>query len=196
MAYVARQRQIDKDAVSAIICRHVIELPEYQSARTVLWYLHCRSEVRTLPAVLAQLPSEKRIAIPFCTQDEKGQPCLGLWHLQDIGELQAGMWGILEPPPVRWTESAKTIAPEELDLLMVPGVAFDCRGGRLGNGAGYYDRLLPKVRSDATLVGVCYQAQILPQIVCEPHDVAMDMVITEQAVYQGRGCLNNRQRAS
>lgn len=186
IAYAARNAQANKDAVSTEICRRFISQPWYEEAETVLWYVHCRSEVRTLPALRQQLSLDKRIVVPYCTVDDNGGRCLGLWHLQAIDELQPGMWNIPEPPTERWTEAAKLIRPEELDSIMVPGVAFDSRGGRLGNGAGYYDRLLQQVRSDTVLAGVCYQSQLLPLISMEDHDVYMDLVITEEAIYPGK----------
>ena len=186
LAYAARNAQADKDAVSAEICRRFVCQPWYRQAQTVLWYVHCRSEVRTLPALRQQLAGDKRIAVPYCTVDGNGDRCLGLWHLEALNELQPGMWNILEPPRERWQEPDKRIKPQELDLVMVPGVAFDKQGSRLGNGAGYYDRLLRRVRADAVLAGVCYQSQVLPEIVMESHDVAMDAVVTEQAIYSGR----------
>ncbi len=152
-----------------------------------MWYLHCRSEVQTLSTVATELSTGKRIVVPYCTVDIEGQKQLGLWHLQSIDELQPGMWNILEPPRQRWLEPAKQIRPDELDAIIVPGVAFDTQGGRLGNGAGYYDRLLQKVRADTVLAAVCYEAQLLPVIAMEANDVFMDYVITEQAIYSGKG---------
>lgn len=192
IAYAARNAQPDKEAVSAEICRRFISQPWYQAAETVLWYVHCRSEVRTLPALQQQLANGKRIIVPYCTVDGDGERCLGLWHLQAIDELQPGMWNILEPPRERWLEPDKLIKPEELDGVMVPGVAFDQQGGRLGNGAGYYDRLLQRVRPDAVLAGVCYQTQLLPHIHMESHDIYMDVVITEQAIYPGISTRNSK----
>jgi 5-formyltetrahydrofolate cyclo-ligase len=150
-------------------------------------YLHCRSEVKTSDMVREQLATGKRTVIPYCTKDDNGSNKLGLWLLEDFQELQPGMWGILEPPKERWGESGKEIAPDELDLIMVPGVAFDRTGGRLGNGAGYYDRLLKMVRKDTVLIGVSFEAQMMPEIIMGPHDVYMDYVITEAAIYKGRG---------
>lgn len=187
IAYAARNAQLDKDAVSAEICRRVVEQPWYQAARTIMWYLHCRSEVHTLFTVATELNTGKRIVVPYCTVDTEGRKQLGLWHLESIDELQPGMWNILEPPRQRWLEPAKQIRPDELDAIIVPGVAFDTQGGRLGNGAGYYDRLLQKVRADTVLAAVCYEAQLLPVIAMEAHDMFMDYVITEQAIYSGKG---------
>lgn len=187
MAYAARNAQADKDALSAEICRQVIKQPWYRAANTVMWYLHCRSEVRTLPTVAAELAGGKRVVVPYCTADASGQKQLGLWHLQTLDELRPGMWNILEPPRERWQEPAKQVRATELDAVIVPGVAFDLQGGRLGNGAGYYDRLLACVRPDAVLAAVCYEAQLLPAVAMAEHDVYMDFVITEQAVYPGKG---------
>jgi len=184
-AYAARNDQADKHQASATICRQLIAQTWYRRADTVMWYVHCRSEMRTLPDLQQQLAGNKRIVVPFCTVDDIGNRCLGLWLLEDITELKPGMWNILEPPPERWQEAGKIIKPDELDAVVVPGVAFDKQGGRLGNGAGYYDRLLQCVRSDAVLAGVCYQSQIVPSVPMQSHDVFMNFVITEQTIYPG-----------
>jgi 5-formyltetrahydrofolate cyclo-ligase len=186
-AYDARNAQADKDQVSALAVASVLELPEYAAARTVLWYLDCRSELRTrhvLPQVLA---SGKRIAVPYCTVDELGANKLGLWWLESMDELVVGKWKILEPPKERWGEAGKEIGPEELDVVIVPGVAFSRRGGRMGNGQGYYDRLLANVRPDCALVGLCYECQLFDDLIVGPHDVQMDKVVTPCAVYAGEG---------
>jgi len=183
----ARNRQADKDVLSRIICDRFIAQPVYRQAQTVMWYIHCRSEVRTQAALLNELATGKRIAIPYCTQDDRGHNKLGLWQLEDFSELVPGMWGILEPPKQRWGELRKEIPPDEIDCIMVPGVAFDRNGGRLGNGAGYYDCLFKNVRADAALIGVCFESQLVDQVVMEFHDVVMNYVITEKAIYIGKG---------
>jgi len=186
-AYDARNGQTDKDDVSRIICARFIAHPVYQQSKTVMWYSHCRTEVRTQPALSGELETGKRIVIPYCTEDQQGHNKLGLWRLEDFAELVPGMCGILEPPQQRWGELGKEIAAEQLDCIMVPGVAFDQNGGRLGNGAGYYDRLLKSVRTDAVLIGVCFESQLVEQVVIEAHDVVMDFVMTERALYAGKG---------
>ncbi|WP_340121784.1 5-formyltetrahydrofolate cyclo-ligase [Methylobacter svalbardensis] len=183
----ARNQQIDKEALSRIICDRFIAHPVYRQAKTVMWYSHCRSEARTQAALLCELTTAKRIVVPYCTKDQQGHNKLGLWWLEDVAELVPGMWGILEPPQQRWGEAGKAIAAKQLDCVLVPGVAFDRNGGRLGNGGGYYDRLLKRVRADTVLIGVCFESQLVEQVVMEAHDVAMDIVITEKAVYAGKG---------
>lgn len=186
-AYDARNAQPDKDRLSELAIARFAALPEYQHAQTAMWYLDCRSELRTRHALPAALASGKRIVVPYCTVDEQGQNKLGLWWLESMDELIVGKWKILEPPRERWGEPGKEIDPRDLDIVMVPGVGFSRQGARMGNGQGYYDRLLQQVRPDCPLVAVCYESQLFDDLIVAPHDVFMDKVITEQAVYQGSG---------
>ena len=186
-AYDARNAQEDKDRISQVAIEKLIQLPEYAAAQTVLWYLDCRSELRTRHMLPTALTSGKRIIVPYCTVDETGANKLGLWWLQSMDELIIGKWKILEPPRERWGEAGKELEPEEMDLVIVPGVGFSREGGRMGNGQGYYDRLLARVRPDCPLIGLCYECQLFDDLVVGPHDVFMDKVVTEQAVYTGQG---------
>ncbi|MGR9086780.1 MAG: 5-formyltetrahydrofolate cyclo-ligase [Gammaproteobacteria bacterium] len=183
----ARDRQHDRELCSQVICDRFLALDACRTAKAVMVYVSCRTEVATRPVINSLLVSGKCLVVPYCTRDSRGQNRLGLWRLTDFSELFQGTWGILEPPPSRWGEPGKEIPCEQLDLIMVPGVAFDRHGGRLGNGAGYYDRLLASVRPDAVLCGVCFESQLLEEIVTEPHDIAMDCVLTEFAVHVGKG---------
>jgi len=179
----ARVIQPNKDELSQIICDRFITLANQQSAETIMWYLHCRSEVRTINSLKQPLKQSKTIVVPYCTTDEQGNNTLGLWRLTDLSELVSGTWGILEPPKSQWYHPARHISPQSLDLIMVPGVAFDRDGGRLGHGAGYYDRLLQQVRKDTYLAGVCFESQLCDHIVMEDHDVYMNAVLTEKQGY-------------
>ena len=181
----ARAAQVDKDEVSATAVHKVLDLPAYRSAHTVMWYLHTRSELRTQRTIGAAAGGDKCIVVPYCTRDDDGANRLGLWRLHHLDELVVGTWSILEPPRARWGEPGKEAEPHQLDLIIVPGVGFDRRGGRLGNGQGYYDRLLARIRPDATLIGLCYEAQLFDEIPTATYDIAMDVVVTERTVYAG-----------
>jgi 5-formyltetrahydrofolate cyclo-ligase len=186
-AYDARNAQADKDRLSESAVSALVKLPEYQRARAALWYLDCRSELRTRQALPAALTSGKRIVVPYCTVDEAGANKLGLWLLESMDELIVGKWKILEPPRERWGEAGKEIPPAEIDFALIPGVGFSREGARMGNGQGYYDRLLPLLRPDCPLVALCYECQLFDDLIVGPHDVFMDQVVTEKAVYLGRG---------
>lgn len=187
-AYDARAAQENKEEVSAAICEKFIALPEYQKAQTAMWYIDCRSETRTKPHLEKEIAKGgKKIIVPYCTVDEKGDNKLGLWRLESFDELVVGKWKILEPPRDRWGDPAKEVEPEALDIVMVPGVGFDRGGGRMGNGQGYYDRLLERARPDCPLVALAYESQMFDEVLVAPHDVFMDKVITEKAVYEGKG---------
>jgi 5-formyltetrahydrofolate cyclo-ligase len=186
-AYDARNAQEHKDDVSKAIVERFIALPEYAAANTAMWYLDVRSEVRTRHQLGEALVSGKKIVVPYCTIDDSGANKLGLWHLTGMDELVKGTWSILEPPRERWGDPGKEVDPRELDLVMVPGVGFSRDGARMGNGQGYYDRLLDRVRPEAPLIALAYECQLFAELPVSPHDVYMDKVITEKAIYQGRG---------
>jgi 5-formyltetrahydrofolate cyclo-ligase len=179
-----RVAQTDKDAVSRAICGKFMALPAYQSAKTVMWYVDAGSEVRTRNTLPEALTHGKRVVVPWCVVETN---TLELFHLEDMIELVEGAYKILEPKDELRRLPAKVVQPEELDLVMVPGTAFDPRGGRMGQGKGYYDRLLAGARPDAPLVALAFDCQIFDEIPVAPHDVFMDLVLTETRTITGRG---------
>ena len=182
-----RVAQPDKDAVSQRIISAFMALPQYAAANTVLFYVDAASEVRTRHSLPEALGHGKRIVVPYCIVETNE---LELFLLEDMTELVEGAYRILEPKPELRGSPAKRVEPEEVDLVMVPGTAFDPSGARMGQGKGYYDRLLAEVRPDAPLVGIAFECQIFPEIPVAPHDVFMDMVLTEKQLYRGRGRAN------
>ncbi|MCU0702657.1 MAG: 5-formyltetrahydrofolate cyclo-ligase [Fimbriiglobus sp.] len=179
-----RIAQKDKEAVSQKICETFMKLPAYQAAKTVMWYVDAGSEVRTRHTLPVALTHGKRVVVPYCIVETNE---LELFHLEDMSELVEGAYKILEPQEDLRKLPAKILQPEELDLVMVPGTAFDARGGRMGQGKGYYDRLLARARKDAPLVALAFECQMFPSIPVDAHDVFMDLVITEVGVYAGEG---------
>jgi 5-formyltetrahydrofolate cyclo-ligase len=181
-AHANRNAQENKDELSRAIVAKFMALPAYQTATTVLFYLDVRSEVRTRHSLEDALASGKKIVVPYCVDGE-----LELFHFENMDELSVGMYKILEPKPELRTVAAKQVNVDELDLIMVPGVAFDRRGGRTGHGKGYYDKLLEHARPETPLVALAFECQMFDEIPMQSHDVYMDAVVTEAAVYEGQG---------
>jgi 5-formyltetrahydrofolate cyclo-ligase len=181
-AHARRNQQPEKDELSRVICSTFMALPEYSAAKTIMFYVDARSEVRTRHSLPDALRSGKRIIVPWCLNNE-----LELFHLEDMNELSIGMYKILEPKPELRDLPAKKVTAEDLDIVMVPGVAFDRSGARMGHGFGYYDKLLQNARPDAPLVALAFECQFFPEIPTGAHDIFMDKIITEQAVYPGKG---------
>ncbi len=182
-AHARRKDQKEKDALSRQIMASFFALPAYESARTVMLYIDVRAEVRTRHDLPAALASGKKIVVPWCNSDGM----LELFHLEDMSELSLGMYKILEPKDELRLLPGKRVDVQELDLVMVPGVAFDRRGARMGHGKGYYDKLLEHARRDTPLVALAFECQLFPEIPVQSHDIFMDQIITEAAVYPGRG---------
>lgn len=181
-AHANRKAQENKDEVSQVIVKRFMELPEYAAASTVMFYVDVRDEVRTRHALPEAIQGDKRIVIPYCVDGE-----LELFHLESMDELDIGMYKILEPKPELREVASKRLQPEDLDLIMVPGVAFDKTGGRTGHGKGYYDKLLEHARSNCPLIALAFECQMFPEIPCESHDIYMDKVVTEADTYPGKG---------
>ncbi len=165
---------------SEAIARALFGLPEYQSARAVLFYIEFRSEVITRPMVGAALAAGKRVLAP---KVEREDHLLRLYELTDPEkELGPGYMGIPEPDPSK----AREVSPGEVDLVVLPGVGFDASCARLGYGGGYYDRLIERLRDGVKLVALAFEAQLVDAVPSEPHDKRMDAVVTEDRVIRPR----------
>ena len=182
-AHENRNQQENKDELSRRIVNAFMALPEYATAETVMFYVDVRSEVRTRFDLPTALESGKKIVVPWC--NDEGE--LELFHLESMDELEIGMYKILEPAPALRQLPEKQVGVETLDLVMVPGVGFDSRGARMGHGKGYYDKLLEHARRDTPLVALAFECQMFDEIPVADHDVFMDMVITEDRIYPGKG---------
>ena len=157
-----------KTAQSREVCHRVADSEIWKRSCQVLIYTHLPSEVDINLLLTNALLEKKTVALP--QYDSKTQRyALGI--IQDVDELVSGAFGVNEP-----ALSCAKIQPNQLDLAIVPGVAFDVLGRRLGRGGGHYDRLLQSLT--ATMCGVCFREQVLPQVAEESHDIRMDLVAT------------------
>ncbi len=175
-----RNAEPDREAKSEIICSRVLELPEYKSAKTVLLYFGVRSEVQTRSLISESLKLGKTIVLP--ASESEG---LSLYRITAIAELLPGAFGIMELSLELRKDPARRCPLEEIDLAVLPGVAFDKSGGRIGYGKGHYDKLFAaEVRHPIPLFGLSFECQLFPSLPLEAHDERVNGVITEAGIYK------------
>lgn len=148
---------------------------EFRQAQTVMLYLNFRDEVETTLLAEKILEMGKRLVLPRCAPRGILIPAQ-ITNLQT--DLESGTWGIREPKKEHLIE----VDPVEIDLVFMPGAAFDMQGNRLGYGGGYYDRFLERLRKSTPKIALAFSCQVLPSIPVEPFDKKVDMLITEKGL--------------
>jgi 5-formyltetrahydrofolate cyclo-ligase len=166
------------DLLSKSIWNKLCSLEEFSAAESVMTYLDFNGEVKTRDYLTVLWNMGKSVVVPYCTANE-----LCLFLLKSMDELACGKWGILEPPPNMRNLPQRIVHAVELDVIIVPGVAFDRNRHRLGLGKGYYDRFLQTIRPDAMKIALAFECQLFDRIPHLEHDVKMDLIITENALY-------------
>ncbi|UFS68765.1 5-formyltetrahydrofolate cyclo-ligase [Geomonas sp. RF6] len=156
-------------SLSDAVQRRFLSLPEFAAASTVALYSPIRNEVETSLVAREALRLGKELLFPAVVGPE-----LEFRRVAALSDLARGAFGILEP-------QGEPRHPLTADLIVVPGVAFDLFGRRIGYGRGFYDRALHRMEGSGRLVGFCYDFQLVEEIAGEPHDVMMDLVVTEAA---------------
>jgi len=162
------------DSLSADITRRLLELPEIIGADTVSTYLHIGSEVRTSRIIDWLLSNRRKVIVPITDKPNKRLIFSELRFPEK--ELQRGALGIPEPKP----EFRRTVPLELAGVVLVPGVAWDLRGYRIGYGAGYYDRSLNSLRRPVPKIGLSYEFQIVERIPNGRFDRRVDKLLTER----------------
>ena len=159
------------------VAEALLALPELAEAHVVLGYGATPEELD--PALALAELTALGVTIAYPRIEAPG--VLGIHTVLDPSELVSGPFGLREP-----SADAPRIDPAEVDAVIVPGVAFDEHGRRLGYGGGYYDRLLPLLRPDCARIGLAFDEQLLPQIPAEEHDEHVDLVVTPTRVIRAR----------
>jgi 5-formyltetrahydrofolate cyclo-ligase len=159
---------------SLAIVKRLTELDQIRQASTLMVYLSFGSEVLTDDLILWGWGEGKRLAVPLCRPVSRK---LIACRIEGFDELELGHYGIREPR----ANLIRPIPPDEIDAVIVPAVAFDRQGHRLGYGGGYYDRFLPGAPR-AMRIGVAFARQIVAKIPTDPHDVGMDRIVTEREI--------------
>lgn len=156
-----------QDEAARAVFAQIRTFEPYQQARTVMAYMACRGELSLEAVIRDALATGKTLLLPRC----ESPGVMTARRIHDMDDLVPGAYGLPEPE-----EDCEIVQPQDIDLILVPGVAFDRMGHRLGQGGGYYDRMLRESR--ALRVGVCHDFALLDCVPCEAHDVNMNMIIT------------------
>jgi 5-formyltetrahydrofolate cyclo-ligase len=158
-------------ARSEEIAKRVLALPELEQATTVLAFASIRNEVRTRPIIEAMHDAGKRVVLPRVVEDG-----LVLHVVEPDTELVDGAFSVPEPP-----RDAVRMRQSDVEFALVPALAVDPRGYRIGYGGGYYDKLLPTLRKASTCA-VAYDFQLVAEVPELPFDAAVDLIVTDARV--------------
>ena len=152
---------------------------DFRAATTMLLSLSFRSEYDTRPLFEAALASGKIVSAPRVNTASR---MLEAYIVTDLArDVVPGFRGIPEPLP-----HCAAVALDAIEWVLVPGVAFDLHGHRIGYGGGYYDRLWPLLRDDAQCVAAAFELQVVEQVPSAPHDLTVDAIITERRTVEVR----------
>lgn len=156
------------------IINTIMNLPQFINSKNIMLYLSFNKEVDTYPLAKWCLDNDKTVIAPYCIQDERKIIPVKINNLSE--DLSKSTFGVMEPRH----DLLEKANIEEIDLIIVPGVIFDEHCNRIGFGAGYYDRFLPKKAKNTPAIGIAYDYQIIDSIPTGKHDVPLDFIVTEK----------------
>lgn len=168
-AYIReKKRAMSEDQIfdlSADLAKQFYATEQYKQAKTIYGYLPYNQEVRTIPILKQALADGKAVAVPKVIDDE-----MVFILMDDLSKVEKGYAGIPEPV------DDGPVASDPEALVLMPGLAFDPQGHRIGYGGGFYDRFLEDEPNHPT-VALCYKFQMLPKLETEEHDIPVDLVL-------------------
>ncbi len=169
----------DRSEKSLLIQQKLLSTEAYGTAKVIALYSSIHNEVETNLVIRDALFSRKTVLLPALCSGE-----MFFRELRDMMKMRKGRYGIMEP-----SESGRVVDPGLADMIILPGIAFDTKGRRIGYGKGYYDRSLHNLEGSGKLVAICYDFQLVDEIAGEPHDIRVDMIITESmTLFPTIGC--------
>ncbi|MFZ3091494.1 MAG: 5-formyltetrahydrofolate cyclo-ligase [Nitrospirota bacterium] len=167
---------LERDAASKRIRESLFGLSEFKNAKSVHFFISFGSEVITTGMIRDAIKMGKKVVVPFIDRDKK---MLRLSELRDFDkELESGYWGIQEPKK----ECMREVVIDDVELMVMPGVAFDGKGHRLGYGMAFYDKLIAGRKVTMPLVAITFDMQVVDDVPVAGHDVLIDKIVTEKRV--------------
>ncbi|NLN42488.1 MAG: 5-formyltetrahydrofolate cyclo-ligase [Clostridiales bacterium] len=160
---------------SSKIKSQLFSLLNKNSYKNYMSYVSVRSEVRTIEIIKELLRDEKKVSVPVCVIETTKLIASQILHMN---ELVPSHFGLLEPK----NDLIRPIKAETLEVVLVPGLAFDRKGNRLGYGKGYYDGFLKRVSPNTLKIGLAYSFQVIKEVPVDFMDVPLDIIITENEI--------------
>ncbi len=167
-----RQGKAERREASGRVQEALYGLKEFREAKCLLIYAALPEEVDTLPVIERSLAAGKSVVLPRVLRRPRSLELREIRNLRE--DLEKGSFGVLEPR----ASVTRLVRPEEVDCAVVPGIAFDRKGRRLGRGAGYFDRLLAELPRQAARVGLAFGFQVVDELPAEFHDEPVDKVLS------------------
>lgn len=164
----------DASRRSHAACKALTDLPEFREASAVMAYMPIPHEVDSLPAVLAAWRADKTVLMPKIQWEHEHMLAVVCRSLDD--DMTLGRYGLREPA------KGEPWPVEDIDLVIVPALAFDRKGNRLGRGGGFYDRFLSQPKMQAVTCGLAFDEQLVDELPVDDHDRPVDLVVTDKDV--------------
>ena len=176
---VIKSRSLMDDSIatkySDEIIKSILSLPSINSSKSIMLYLDFNHEVKTNNLVLELLKLNKNVIAPITLQKERELLTHKISNLDS--DITIGAYGIREP-----NKATPLVPLDSIDAIIVPAVAYDTNGYRLGYGGGFYDRFLDKLNPNCIKIGVAFELQVFDDVPKEPHDAKLDYIITESRI--------------
>lgn len=161
---------------TSLIENRLFDFANFLESKIALMYIENPNEVKSAEIIRRTFDQNKIVVLPLVKTDTKK---FKLFKIDDfVKDLKSGQNGILQPDPGR----CRTVPIDCIDIAIIPGVAFDEKGGRIGSGDGYYDRLIPHLPVTTRKVALALDYQIIPQVPIESHDKHVDIIITDKRI--------------
>ena len=168
--------KIQKQKWDNEIFNKVINSEYYKKAKTIFLFVSFKSEVDTHKLIEYAINDNKEICVPKIETKEKG---IELYKITGFDDLKVGYYNVLEP-----IEGSQKISSENIDLILMPGLAFDREGGRVGYGGGYYDKFLKESEKNRVKrIAIAYNCQLLDKVPMDENDMKIDGIITNEKIY-------------
>ena len=177
---LVERRDMTKQEISdfsSIIINKLKKLPIYKTSKSVMLYLSFENEIDSSEIIEDCFREGKRVIVPFCDNSDMS---ITPTEIKDtITDLHTSKMGYIQPK----RESLSPVDISDIDLIILPGIAFDRKGYRVGFGAGYYDRFLAEVNFKVPTIGLAYDFQIIDSFIqMEDYDIPIDYVMTEERI--------------